>query len=151
MTDLATRLEEAAQAACHEEQMIVWSGEVVGALGMGDFLREGMSYDEGLDLVATVEREIKRIVSSAFSHPEAISALKSSGEMGWMSIETAPKDGNTEIIGMNARGHVHKTWFFAPSSRTQQWVRSYDNVPWQPTHWMPLPASPSSMKEKGNE
>ena len=61
----------------------------------------------------------------------------------WQSIETAPKDGRTEIIGRDAAGRVRRTWYFAPSSRTQQWVRFEDNVPWKPIHWMPLPPLPT--------
>lgn len=56
----------------------------------------------------------------------------------WMPIESAPKDG-TEVIGMDARGRVCRMWFFAPSSRTKNWLRFDDAKHFEPTRWMPLP------------
>ncbi|NBJ13299.1 DUF551 domain-containing protein [Microvirga arsenatis] len=69
-------------------------------------------------------------------------AAEGQGREGWQDISTAPKDGRAEIIGIDGCGRVYKTWFFAPSGRTQQWLRAHDSVPWHPTHWMPLPAPP---------
>ncbi len=60
---------EAAAKVCHEEQMTVWSGEIVGSLAMRGYLRDGLSYDEVLDAHSTVADEIRSIVRSAFSHP----------------------------------------------------------------------------------
>ena len=57
----------------------------------------------------------------------------------WQPIETAPTD-YTEVIGINAKGHISRTWFFAPSSRSEYWLKIPNNTKWNPTHWMPLPA-----------
>lgn len=61
--------------------------------------------------------------------------------MSWQPIETAPMD-MTEIIGMDSRGRVYRTWFFAPSSITRNWHRWPGNHVWAPAFWMPLPAPP---------
>lgn len=61
----------AAEAVCHQEQLEVWSNEIVGLLSMEGWLRDDLSYDEALDLDHAIQREIKRIVESAFDHPEA--------------------------------------------------------------------------------
>lgn len=68
--------------------------------------------------------------------------------MEWQPIETAPTD-YTEIIGIDASGQIARTWFFAPSSRTQDWMRCGfgKQKPWHPTHWMPIPASPPTPQE----
>ena len=55
----------------------------------------------------------------------------------WKTIESAPLD-MTQIIGMDAKGAVYRTWFFAPSSRTRHWLRWPGNHKWKPTHWMKL-------------
>lgn len=59
-----------ADRVCHEDQLLVWASEVTGTLSMGDFLRDDLSYDDGLDLHRVVMREVKRIVAAAFRHPE---------------------------------------------------------------------------------
>ena len=62
----------------------------------------------------------------------------------WQPIDTAPKD-YTEIIGIDVCGRIAKTWFFAPSSYTRDWMRCGfgKQKPWTPTHWMPLPDAPT--------
>ena len=60
----------AADRVCHDEQLRVWANEIVGALSLGDFIRDDMSYADGVDLEHLVMREIKSIVTSAFQHPE---------------------------------------------------------------------------------
>lgn len=61
-------------------------------------------------------------------------------EQGWRGIETAPRE-MTEIIGMAANGFIARTWHFAPSSRTQGWLRQgvRGTAWWLPIGWMPLP------------
>lgn len=63
--------------------------------------------------------------------------------MEWLPIETAPKD-YTEVIGMNAKGTVARTWFFEPSNLTHEWLRVGlpGNKIWNPVYWMPLPEPP---------
>ncbi len=62
---------KAAERVCHEEQLRVWANDLVGALSLDGFIRDDMSYDDGLDLERTVMREIKSIVAMAFTHPES--------------------------------------------------------------------------------
>lgn len=59
-----------AERVCHEEQLRVWASDFMGALSLGDFVREDLSYDDTLDLERVVMSELKRIVASAFDHPE---------------------------------------------------------------------------------
>jgi hypothetical protein len=62
----------AAEAVCHEEQLRIWAHDhIVGALALGEFLRDDLSYDEGMDLERTIMNELKSIISQAFNHPEA--------------------------------------------------------------------------------
>ena len=67
----------AADSVCHEEQLVIWAGDLVGRLSIEDYFRD-LSYDEGLELTACVKDEIKRIVSAAFNHPE-VRAIKGAG------------------------------------------------------------------------
>ncbi len=61
----------AAEVVCHEEQLRIWAEELLGALSMESYLNEDLSYADGVDLQDFVMREIKKIVESAFDHPEA--------------------------------------------------------------------------------
>jgi len=61
----------AAEAVCHEEQLRIWANDLVGLLSMENYLREDLDYSEGADLEQMVMCEIKKIVESAFDHPEA--------------------------------------------------------------------------------
>lgn len=71
MVEIILHPSAAVEAVCHDEQMTVWSNDVAGALSMGSYLRDDLSYDEVLDLTRCLEQEIRRIVHSALSHPEA--------------------------------------------------------------------------------
>jgi hypothetical protein len=82
---------------------------------------------------------------SAFEAAQERDVEESAGELaGWQPINTAPTD-MTEVIGINERGRVYRTWFFAPSSQTRDWLRVPGNAPWRPTHWMPLPKPPATL------
>ena len=61
----------AADLVCHEEQLRIWANDLVGLLSMENYLREDLDYSEGVEIEAAVMREIKKIVESAFDHPEA--------------------------------------------------------------------------------
>jgi len=83
-------------------------------------------------------------------------AALSEGEMGWRPIETAPKDETLIIIGSyNGRSQwCSDIWSGKALADEQAKIANgvYKTSPhlmWEPTHWMPLPASPS-MKEDGN-
>lgn len=61
----------------------------------------------------------------------------------WQPIETAPKDGSYVLVWAES-GHEFARWFRAGEC----WIRAEDmqNL-WgedAPTHWMPLPAPPST-------
>lgn len=60
---------------CHQEQLQVWTDELVADLALGDYLREDMDYADKIDLHRAVASEIKRIVSRAFDHPEAAAEI----------------------------------------------------------------------------
>ncbi len=55
---------------CHDEQMVIWAGDVTGALSIGDFLRD-LDYSEGIELQECLKREIRSIIRMALDHPEA--------------------------------------------------------------------------------
>jgi hypothetical protein len=61
----------AADEVCHDEQMVVWAGDFVGMLSLGGYLRDDLSYGDGVDLTEDVKRELRSIIESAFDHPEA--------------------------------------------------------------------------------
>jgi hypothetical protein len=62
----------AAQEVCHEEQLRIWAHDhIIGALALGGWLRDDLSYDDKIELEECMMREIKRIVEIAFDHPEA--------------------------------------------------------------------------------
>lgn len=62
----------AADTVCHEEQLRIWAHDnLIGALAMGEYLREDLSYDERMELEHMLMRELKRVVEMAFDHPEA--------------------------------------------------------------------------------
>jgi hypothetical protein len=63
----------AADTVCHDEQLRIWAAHdnIIGALALGDFLRDDLSYDEALDLEQAIMSELKSIIHMAFDHPEA--------------------------------------------------------------------------------
>jgi len=61
----------AADAVAHDEQLLIWADDLIGILSMENFLRDDLDYAEGVDLQCVVKRELKRIIESAFDHPEA--------------------------------------------------------------------------------
>lgn len=62
----------------------------------------------------------------------------------WQPIETAPH--GVEIIGEDERGVIERTWYFAPSKTTRDWLKFSNNKPWHPVRWMP--AQPSLARSK---
>lgn len=62
----------AAEAVCHEEQLRIWAHDhIIGAIALGDWLRDDLSYDDQIEMEACMMREIKNIIEMAFDHPEA--------------------------------------------------------------------------------
>ena len=63
--------EAAVEAVCHDEQMTVWVSDFVGMLSLGDWLRDDLSYDDGIELDHAIKSKLRSIIGMAFSHPEA--------------------------------------------------------------------------------
>jgi hypothetical protein len=61
---------KAAEMVCHDDQMVIWAGDFVWMLSVGDWLKADLSYDDGLELQAAISRELKSIIAMAFTHPE---------------------------------------------------------------------------------
>lgn len=62
----------AAETVCHEEQLRIWAHDhIEGALALGGWLREDMTYQDGVEMEHAIMRELKSIIESAFDHPEA--------------------------------------------------------------------------------
>lgn len=70
MADVTLMPKQAADLICHDEQMVIWSGEVVGALSMAGFLREDIDYSENIELHEIITRELRDIIGAALDHPE---------------------------------------------------------------------------------
>ena len=61
---------KAAELVCHDEQLMIWADDLIGLLSMEDWLKDALSYDDGIDLQKAVMRELKSIITMAFTHPE---------------------------------------------------------------------------------
>jgi len=69
---------KAAEEVCHEEQLRIWAHDhILAALTMEGYLRDDLSYDDGIDMEKMVMREIKSIIESAFDHPAAVTIRRS--------------------------------------------------------------------------
>ncbi len=66
----AERGEGQVDRVCHDEQMTIWTGEIVGSLSMGGYFRERLSYDDGLHIHAVIARDLRSIIASAFLQAE---------------------------------------------------------------------------------
>lgn len=64
----------------------------------------------------------------------------------WRPIETAPKDGTRLILATISDGDVDSSSGYWTDHNGGGWVRF---MPWQPTHWLPLPPIPTDTKETG--
>jgi hypothetical protein len=72
MADVILLPAAAVEEVCHEEQLRIWAHDhIVGALALGDWLRDDLSYDDQIELEACMMREIKSIIEAAFDHPAA--------------------------------------------------------------------------------
>lgn len=65
---------------------------------------------------------------------------------GWQPIETAPRGADNEFVGWDGET-IDKTWHGWGDDLDPVYVRA-DWVSWEPTHWMPLPATPLPTPEK---
>lgn len=66
----------AVEHICHEEQMVIWSGDLIGALSMAGVLRDDLEYSEVAELHDTVKLALKSIIGMALDHPEARTILR---------------------------------------------------------------------------
>ena len=67
--------------------------------------------------------------------------------MTWQPIETAPKDG-TLILGYKNGEMATVEWAYCGESGDWNLVVSWDGQPWTPTHWMPLPEPPDTIRKE---
>lgn len=59
----------------------------------------------------------------------------------WQPIETSPRDGTRFLAFVGGQWHGVEQVIVKYSSDT---YLGYNNTPWQPTHWMPLPSPPTT-------
>lgn len=72
-----------------------------------------------------------------------IQELRARIDNQWLPIETAPRD-CTRIIGASAGCTPHCVYW---NTTHNAWMIEYADAPsWQPTHWMPLPQNPITLK-----
>lgn len=72
---ILTHPAKAAERVCHSEQLDVWAHEIFQRLNMEEALREDLTYDEQVEIERYLRDEIRSIVESAFTHPEAMKPL----------------------------------------------------------------------------
>ncbi len=87
-------------------------------------------------LAARADNYSERLLAAEAERDELLCEKERLGA-GWLPIETAPTD-YTHVIGIDAKGDVSRTWFFAPSSITRNWLKVPGGGKWQPVYWMPL-------------
>lgn len=67
--------------------------------------------------------------------------------MNWQSIETAPKDGTSVLLGEFFKGYNTEPYVASWGNLAKEgykWVGAdCDVCPFDPTHWMPLPEPPT--------
>ena len=61
--------EAAAEGICHEEQMDIWASDFVGMLNLGEWLRDDLDYQSGVELGEAVKRELRSVIEMAIGHP----------------------------------------------------------------------------------
>lgn len=61
----------AAAEVCHDEQMEIWSHEIVVGLGMAGLLKDPLDSSELAEAHSVVKDELRSIIEMAFDHPEA--------------------------------------------------------------------------------
>lgn len=68
---------------------------------------------------------------------------------GWMPIESAPKDGARVLVTRypftGAHAPINISWWGTDAYKKKAWIRlSKRRLRYEPTHWMPLPAPPTT-------
>lgn len=89
--------------------------------------------------IAQLESTIARLVENGDEYAEQLAAIQSTTQ--WRPIETAPKDGTRIIVGCKDVVWCDAGW--QNMKRVpDRWESFIGPVPFQPTHWMPLPEPP---------
>jgi len=71
MTTVMLLPKAALDRICHDEQMVIWANDFAGALSVEGYLRDDLSYADGVDLQEAIKRELRSIIGMALDHPEA--------------------------------------------------------------------------------
>ena len=95
----------AAERVCHEDQMTVWTGDIVGRLFMGEYLRDNLTYDERIEVDDILGEEIRSIVATAFAlaSPRADSDEWTAGEDEWQRV---PKEVRKALADLHLAGSI---------------------------------------------
>lgn len=64
----------------------------------------------------------------------------------WQPIETAPKDTSVLVVGEYGYVWVAKYEYVGPRAGTRWETFGLGRLPFEPTHWMPLPKPPKKAK-----
>ena len=102
--------------------------------------------------IAELESELEAVGAGGVSGPPSGSASLSAQAEGWRPISTAPKDGALIVLG--ARNGVWLGKYrpvyqsgYRPENPWSSILLNHDHMAeryTRPTHWMPLPPSPTS-------
>lgn len=128
---------------CHDEQMMIWTGEIASSLSMGGYLREDLSYDDKLDLHAVITKDLRDIVGNALTHPALPASPISPSEQE--AIETAGR-----ALYMKNRGVPADAWDRdLPESTRDHW-RDYARTALGAAGWpAPCDEPPSGRDRNG--
>lgn len=94
------------------------------------------------DVEALGMNQSRRFDTPLYTHPPP-----PDGMAGWQPIETAPKDGR-EILGYTEEVGALVMYWDTMSQEQDHWSDGMSISYWTPTHWMPLPAPPSSAQKE---
>jgi hypothetical protein len=91
--------------------LAIWSGDIIGSLGMGGYLREDISYDDKLNMYALVDAEVKGICAALTPSAPIAAPVRDDGARGLLDqIEqfdpaTTHQDigGGLEVVGWQIR------------------------------------------------
>jgi len=157
--DMESSMEEfiAMMDSCREEGRVKGRGEALAELNP-HWLGQKERADQ---LQAQLEEAEALIAQTSHGAAERISELEA--QVAWQPIETAPKDG-TQIMLTNGKDVAQGWWEHQePYIREQRdteghyidqqehdgfdgWLDCEGGMQPDPTHWMPLPAAPSTVE-----
>ncbi len=102
---------EAAEAVCHDEQMTVWTADIVDSLSMGGYFRERLSYDDGLNIHAVIARDLRDIITTALAESERKRVedrrcAATLAEAVWDALDDMGADGHSVCPATKAKARV---------------------------------------------